>query len=74
MTQSSTILDRDMPGFQAAGGSGGSSRRIPLEEMEDQAATAPPVRDFRAAAPEAGFNTTHCRGEEGQPVGHGHSR
>src|SRR5579871_5854106 len=24
-------------------------RRMPLEELEDQAATAPPVRDFRAA-------------------------
>ncbi len=45
--------------------------RMPLEEMEDQAAMAPPVRDFRAALAGPGPIQTHRRGQEGEPVGPG---
>ena len=46
--------------------------RMPLAEMEDQAAAAPPVRDFRAAPGRAGADPADRRGQEGQPLGRGH--
>jgi indole-3-glycerol phosphate synthase len=47
MNQSISILDEIVASKQREVAA--ARRRMPLEEMEDQAATAPPVRDFRAA-------------------------
>ena len=43
-------------------------RRMPLEELETQAAEAPPVRDFRGSLGRARANSAHCRGQEGEPL------
>lgn len=47
MTPASSILDEIVASKQREVAS--ARQRMPLEEMEDQAALAPPVRDFRAA-------------------------
>src|SRR5215213_11875047 len=47
MTISSSILDEIVASKRREVAA--ARQRMPLEEMEDQAASAPPVRDFRAA-------------------------